>query len=107
MKILLDESLPRKLRYDFGDEHAIYTVRDMAWLGKKNGELLSLLTQHNFDLFVTVDRNLSYQQNLKKLAFTIVVLRGKDNTRETLRQLIPKLFNRLAEGNLQNVIEIL
>ena len=39
MKILLDESLPRKLRYDFEDEHEVRTVRDMGWLGKKNGEL--------------------------------------------------------------------
>jgi len=37
MKILLDESLPRKLRYDFPEEHEVWTVRDMGWLGKKNG----------------------------------------------------------------------
>ncbi len=35
MKILLDESLPRKLRDDFGDEHDVWTVRDKGWLGKK------------------------------------------------------------------------
>lgn len=37
MKILLDESLPRKLRYDFGAEHEIWSVRDKGWLGKKMG----------------------------------------------------------------------
>ena len=106
MKILLDESLPRKLRYDFDEEHEVRTVRDMGWLGKKNGELLRLMTENNFQLFVTVDRNLPYQQNLQRLELTIFVLRAKDNTRETLRLLIPKIFERLAEGNLQNVIEI-
>ena len=64
MKILLDESLPRKLRYDFGEEHEVFTVRDKGWLGKKNGELLKLMTEDKFELFVTVDRNLPYQQNL-------------------------------------------
>ena len=106
MKILLDESLPRKLRYDFGEGYEVWTVRDMGWLGKKNGELLNLMTENNFGLFVTVDRNLPYQQNLKGLALTIIVLCANDNTRETLRLLIPKMFERLAGGNLQNVIEI-
>ena len=64
------------------------------------------MTENSFELFVTVDRNLPYQQNLQRLAVTIFVLRAKDNTRETLRLLIPKMFERLAEGNLQNVIEI-
>ncbi len=57
MKILLDESLPRKLKYDFGQEHEVRTVRDMLWLGKKNGELLKLMTDNNFELFITVNRN--------------------------------------------------
>lgn len=43
MKILLDESLPRKLRNSFGQEHEVRTVKDMSWLGKKNGELLRLM----------------------------------------------------------------
>ena len=43
MKILLDENLPKKLKADFGIEHEVKTVRDMGWLGKKNGELLGLI----------------------------------------------------------------
>ncbi|WP_299288121.1 hypothetical protein [uncultured Mucilaginibacter sp.] len=43
MKILLDENLPKKLKADFGTEHEVKTVRDMGWLGKKNGELLGLI----------------------------------------------------------------
>lgn len=106
MKILLDESLPGKLRNDFSKEHEVLTVRDMGWLGKKNGELLRLMTENNFKLFITVDRNLPYQQNLQRFTLIIIVLRAKDNTRETLRLLIPKIFERLANGDLQNVIEI-
>lgn len=106
MKILPDESLPGKLRNDFSEEHEVLTIRDMDWLGKKNGELLKLMAENNFELFITVDRNLPYQQNLQRLTLTICVLRAKDNTRETLRLLIPRIFVHLAEGDLQNVIEI-
>lgn len=106
MKILLNESLPRKLKYDFGVEHAVLTIRDIGWLGKKNGELLSLMIDNGFEIFVTVDRNLQYQQNLERLSITIIVLCAIDNRRETLQKLIPKLLDKLAEGNLQNVIEI-
>ena len=106
MKILLNESLPRKLKYDFGVEHAVLTIRDIGWIGKKNGELLSLMIDNGFEIFVTVDRNLQYQQNLERLSITIIVLCAIDNRRETLQKLIPKLLDKLAEGNLQNVIEI-
>lgn len=39
MKILLDENMPAKVKYDFGKDHEVKTVKDMGWLGKKNGEL--------------------------------------------------------------------
>jgi len=58
MKILLDESLPRKLKNDFGNTHQVFTVRDKNWLGKKNGTLLKLMVEEGFELFITVDRNL-------------------------------------------------
>ena len=106
MKILLDESLPRKLRNDFGTDHEIWTVLDKNWLGQKNGALLKLMVKDHFELFITVDQNLPYQQNLDRLPLTIFVLCAVDNRRETLSMLIPILFDRLAEGNLQNIIEI-
>jgi hypothetical protein len=52
---LLDESLPRKLKYRFGDSFTVFDVKDMDWLGKKNGELLGLIIENQFDFFVTVD----------------------------------------------------
>ena len=106
MKILLDESLPRKLKRDFGPDHDVWTVRDKGWLGQKNGALLQLLVEDGFELFVTVDRNLPYQQNLLRLPLTVFVLCAVNNRRETLARLLPKLFARLSEGNLGNVVEI-
>jgi hypothetical protein len=89
MKILLDESLPRKLKGDFGSEHEIWTVRDKGWLGQKNGALLKLLVEEEFEIFVTVDRNLPFQQNLENFPLIIVILVANDNRLQTLRQLIP------------------
>ena len=67
MKILLDESLPKQLKADFGVDFVVKTVRDMGWLGKKNGELLGLIVFNGFDFFVTIDKNLRYQQNLDRI----------------------------------------
>lgn len=48
MKILLDENLPAKVNYSFGDAFEVFTVKEMNWLGKKNGELLSLAAENDF-----------------------------------------------------------
>lgn len=106
MKILLDESLPRKLKQYFPARHEVLTVRDKGWLGQKNGALLKLMVEDDFELFVTVGRNLPYQQNTQILPLTIVVLCAVSNRLDTLRALLPKMFKRLAEGRLQNIIEI-
>lgn len=106
MKILLDESLPTKLRYDFGTDHEVLTVRDMKWLSKKNGELLFLMVENKFEVFITGDRNLTYQQSIDVFSVIIIVLRGVDNRLNTFRNLIPKLLNTLVQPNLSRVIEI-
>jgi hypothetical protein len=106
MIILLDESIPQKLRDDFGDQHEVYTVQYKGWAGKKNGELLELMLRDGFELFITVDQNLSYQQNLSKYNLTVAVLCGQDNKLETLRLLIPKLLKRINENNTERIIII-
>jgi hypothetical protein len=106
MKILLDESLPRKLKYDFGIEHEVWTVKEKGWLGAKNGVLLELLENDGFEVFVTVDQNLQYPQNFKTIRIKIFVLCGKDNKRETLHLLITEIFIQIAEGDLKTVNEI-
>jgi predicted nuclease of predicted toxin-antitoxin system len=106
MRILLDESLPRKLKQQFPSEHEVFTVRDKGWLGQRNGALLKLMVEDGFELFVTVDRNLPYQQNTEKLPLTVVVLCAVNNRFETLRALIPKLLEKLLEENLTKLVEI-
>jgi len=74
MKILLDENIPTKIKFDFGEDFEVKSVRDMGWLGKKNGELLGLITLTGFDFFITLDKNLRHQQNLEKFDITIILL---------------------------------
>src|SRR5687768_1214055 len=65
MKLLLDENLPKRLKQDF-PSHDVYTIRDMGWNGIKNGELMQLMLDHNFNALLTFDKNLQYQQNFRK-----------------------------------------
>ncbi len=88
MKILLDENMPAKVNYDFGEGHQVLTVRDMGWLGKKNGELLGLAAFDGFDIFITLDMNLKNQQNLGKVDLKFIVLLARDNKHNTLQPYI-------------------
>ena len=106
MKILLDENLPRQLKADFGPDYDVKTVRDMGWLGKKNGELLGLIVFNGFDFFVTIDKNLRFQQNLDRIELTIFLLLAVNNRRESLQALVEKIKDKIKEGNLQKVNEI-
>lgn len=94
MRILLDESLPRELKSELPG-HSVSTVQEAGWSGVRNGELL-VLAAAQFDVFITADQNLQYQQNLGALPVVVVVLVAKNNRIETLRTLIPKLLTSLA-----------
>ena len=98
MKLLLDENLPKRLKSDFPN-HQIFTVRDMGWNGKKNGELMKLLIENNFDALITFDKNLQFQQNFEKYQVPVIVLNAPENTYFTLQLLSPKV-NELLENNL-------
>ncbi len=106
MKILLDENLPKQLKVDFGSDYDVKTVRDMGWLGKKNGELLGLVVFNGFDFFVTLDKNLRYQQNLDRIELKIFLLLAPNNRRETLQTLVVRIKDRIKKGNLQKVNEV-
>ena len=79
MRLLLDENLPKRLKLDF-PEHEIFTVRDKGWNGIKNGELLNLLLENNFDALLTFDKSLQHQQNFTKYTITVFVLSATINS---------------------------
>lgn len=65
MRLLLDENLPKRLKQDFA-EHEIYTANDKGWTGISNGRLLELLIENDFNVLITFDKNLQFQQNFKR-----------------------------------------
>ncbi len=99
MKLLLDENLPVKLKFRFKDEgFEAYTVRDMRWLGKSNGELLQSMLENNFTTFVTIDNNISFQQNFINYPLQVVVLIATDNTYETIMEFFPDIIIALQKN---------
>jgi hypothetical protein len=106
MKILLDENIPTKVNVEFGKEFEIKTVRDMNWLGKKNGELLGLMVFNGFDFFITLDKNLKHQQNLNKFDITIFLLLSKDSKHQTLQPLFEKVKKLLSSDHYKKFNEV-
>ncbi|MBV9300515.1 MAG: DUF5615 family PIN-like protein [Acidobacteriaceae bacterium] len=83
MKILLDECLPKDLGNSFAG-HQCQTVPEAGFAGKSNGELLVLAEQAGFAVFVSVDKGLIYQQNLRDRAIALIVIRARSNKLEDL-----------------------
>jgi hypothetical protein len=106
MKILLDENIPTKVKFNFGNNFDVFTVKDMGWLGKKNGELLGLMTFNGFDFFITLDKNLKRQQNLEKFDITIILLLARNSKHQTLQPFIEKVKELLTGGKLKKFNEI-
>jgi hypothetical protein len=93
MRILLDESLPQELRDELPG-HDVATVRESGWSGLKNGDLRRRAADR-FEVFLTADQNIQFQQNLGKLPISVLVLVAPSNRMEALRPLIPKLLSAL------------
>jgi predicted nuclease of predicted toxin-antitoxin system len=90
MKVLIDECSPKALKKYLADHgHECLTVQEAGWAGKKNGELLDL-AEPRFDVLVTLDANVQYQQNLAGRKIAVVVLHSSSNRLEHLRQHFPE-----------------
>ena len=93
MRILPDECLPRRLKRDLAGLD-VRTVPEMGWASKRNGELLAL-AEGRFDVFLTVDRNISFQNDVHRFALAVVVLHAAGNRLVDLRPLVPELLATL------------
>ena len=90
MRVFLDECVDWRLARDLIG-HEVRTARQMGWTAIRNGELLALAAQE-FDVFLTVDRNLAFQQNVDVLNIAVIVLCAPTNRLADLRPLIPQLL---------------
>jgi hypothetical protein len=90
VNILLDECIDRRLARDLIG-HAVKTAPQMGWAGITNGRLLAL-AEKEFEVFVTLDRNLSFQQNLPKFKIAVLVLSARSNRLADLQPLVPAIL---------------
>lgn len=96
MRVLLDEQLPRHLAREIGG-HDASTVQQHGWAGLKNGELLRVAAEAGFEVLVTADRNLRFQQNLSQSRLGIILLIASSNALEDLLPLVPSLLAALPK----------
>ena len=92
MRVLLDECVPRRLRAELPG-HEVKTVAEAGWAGAKNGTLLQLAATQ-FDVLLTVDRNLEYQQSFLGLTIAVIVVDVPSNDIAVLRPLMPAVLKR-------------
>ncbi len=104
LRVLLDECLPKKLKREL---HAdlVVTVQEMGWSGRKNGELMTL-ARHQFDVFITADQNLQYQQNLAYATIGVIVLVASSNRIEALKPLMPEVNHVLLTIQTGDVVQV-
>jgi hypothetical protein len=93
VRLLLDECIDRRLARELVG-YEVKTVPQMGWAGIKNGQLLTL-AEAEFDVFITVDRNLSFQQNLPQFEIAVIVLHAVSNRLADLKPLAPRILEVL------------
>ncbi len=105
MRVLLDENLPRRLKQYLSPDLNAQTVADCGWSAKKNGELLRL-AEKEFDVFLTMDSGIEFQQNLVETKIAVIVLQATSNRLVDLLPLVPNLEDALKSvtpGTLKRV----
>ncbi|MBX3361438.1 MAG: DUF5615 family PIN-like protein [Phycisphaeraceae bacterium] len=95
MKLLLDENLPHDLRH-FMAGHECFTVAFMGWRGVENGHLLAKAAENGFDVVLTKDTGVAYQQNIKDLPVALLIIKAKSNALDDIRPLVPAILDALA-----------
>jgi len=108
MLILLDENLlSKKLKQPFLDKgFDVYNVDDMGWRGFKDKEILDLAEKHPFNVFITADKNLRYQQNLTNKILRIVILDSRSTRPDYLLPLMEQISEFVLSLSTSSVVSI-
>ena len=105
MRVLLDEQLPRHLAREIGG-HNVSTVQQRGWAGLKNGELLRVAADASFEVLVTADRNLQFQQNLSQSRRGIILLIAPSNALEDILPLVPNLLATILKASPGRLLRV-
>lgn len=95
MRILLDECIPRNLKNSLSI-HDCRSVPEEGLAGRENGELLKLAEKRGFNVFLTLDRGIEYQQNLQSRSIAVVLIRAKSNRLADLLERVPEILRLLG-----------
>jgi len=105
MRILLDECVPKRLG-KLIPGHGVRTVVQEGWSGKKNGVLLGLMSAAGFEVFITVDQGIPYQQNPKSISIGVIIMIATSNDIADLMPLLDNLLvalNTIQPGDIMRV----
>jgi predicted nuclease of predicted toxin-antitoxin system len=106
VRVLLDECVPKALRRAVSSSgHACLTVQEAGWAGKKNGDLLDA-AELAFDVLITIDTNLRFQQNLAGRKIALIVLVAPSNRLADLSPLFPRCVDEIGKARAGEVIYI-
>lgn len=103
-RVLFDEDVPRQLRRDLAG-FAIRTVQEQRWSALKNGELLRTASSE-FDVLLTADKNLQYQQNIPRFDIGVVVLASADTRLPSLQALLPEIRAAITDVAPGTVVRV-
>ena len=105
MLVLLDEQLPRQLATELTG-HEVRTVQQQGWAGLTNGELLRRAADEGFQVLITADQNLEFQQNLPRARLGIIVLVAASNALEDLLPLVPGILAAISKSRAGQVARV-
>ena len=105
MKILIDECIPRKFKRSLLG-HNCLTVPEAGLAGTGNGQLLDVAEERGFDVFLTIDRGLEYEQDLSTRSIAVMIIRVKSNRMRDLSPHVPACLTALASIKPRQLVRI-
>jgi predicted nuclease of predicted toxin-antitoxin system len=105
MKVLLDENMPHKLRQNLPG-HEVVTVAFLNWGGIRNGQLLANAASAGFDVLLTMDAGIEYEQNLSALPCSVIVVRAESNAFEHIAPHLPAILAALVTLAPRSLVKV-
>ena len=105
MRVLIDECIDERLR-NYLSSHDCQTARYAGLAGFKNGELLTAAETAKFDVFLTADQGIEYQQNLTGRIIAIIIFRTKSNRLKDLLHHVPTCLAHIESIQPGQIVRI-
>lgn len=105
IRVLLDENVPHRLRHRLKPPHEVSTVQEEGWTSIQNGALLAAADGH-FDVLITFDSNLEYQQDLTGKSISVLVIRTRSNTYKSLTPVLPSILEALEAMEAGQIVQV-